>query len=63
MNASPPTLGGAAGVGQTLTCDPGTWRGDASFAFAWVRDGAVVVGTGPAYPSAPRTPATRSSAS
>jgi hypothetical protein len=48
-NTAPPTLGGSPAVGQSLTCDPGTWRGQPTFVFAWLRDGVAVPGSGPTY--------------
>src|SRR5207247_2115450 len=35
---------GSAVVGQTLSCDPGTWTGSPTFAFEWLRDGAPIAG-------------------
>lgn len=48
VNTSAPTINGSAAPGQTLTCDPGTWTGGPTYAFAW-RRGGVQVATGPAY--------------
>ncbi|MBS41775.1 MAG: hypothetical protein CMH83_01115 [Nocardioides sp.] len=31
-------------AGDTVTCDPGTWEGDPSYAFAWTRDGVGITG-------------------
>jgi hypothetical protein len=42
---SSPTLGGAAAVGSTLTCSPGTWSNDpTSVTYAWLRNGASIAG-------------------
>ena len=43
-NTSPPQISGDATVGQTLTCDPGTWTGEPAFTYAWLRDGAAIPG-------------------
>jgi hypothetical protein len=38
INTSPPTLGGSAEVGQTLSVDPGTWEhADGGFAYEWAQ--------------------------
>jgi DNA-binding beta-propeller fold protein YncE len=52
--ASPPTVGGEAAVGATLTCDEGGWEADSpgafmfqapeNFATAWTRDGEAIPG-------------------
>lgn len=47
-NASPPSVAGRAGAGQTLTCDPGTWSGPVTIAYSWLRDGAAIA-TGASY--------------
>lgn len=39
-----PRITGDARVGGTLTCDPGSWSGARSFAYAWLRDGAELAG-------------------
>lgn len=44
---SPPTISGAAIVGQTLTASPGSWTGSPSFAFVWQRCSAVGDGCAP----------------
>jgi hypothetical protein len=43
-NTSPPTITGTPAVGQTLTCQPGTWTNSPTFAFQWLRDGAPIAG-------------------
>jgi Ca2+-binding RTX toxin-like protein len=49
-NLTPPTITGSPGVGQTVTCTPGTWKDAESFAYRWNRDGAPVPGaTGSTY--------------
>jgi secreted trypsin-like serine protease len=37
INQSSPDIIGELVVGQTLTCDPGTWSGNPQFEFIWVR--------------------------
>ena len=45
-----PAIEGAGREGAGLICTPGTWANHpASFAYTWLRDGAVEVGTGAAY--------------
>jgi hypothetical protein len=43
---TPPTVSGTPTVGQTLTCNPGTWGGDGPLALAyqWLNDGASIDG-------------------
>ena len=43
-----PSISGSAVVGQSLTCNPGTWTGSPSFTYSWRRDGSEV-GTGASY--------------
>jgi hypothetical protein len=48
----PPSISGAAAVGQTLTCWHGEWIAipERSFSYQWQRDGAAIPGaTGPTY--------------
>lgn len=47
-NSAAPSISGSAAVGQTLTCNPGTWTGGPTYAYSWRRDGAEV-GTGATY--------------
>ncbi|HEX8207753.1 MAG TPA: trypsin-like serine protease [Solirubrobacteraceae bacterium] len=47
-NTAAPSVDGTAEVGSTLTCSPGTWTNAQTFAYEWLRDGAVV-GSGPTY--------------
>lgn len=35
VNTEAPSISGAAGVGSTLTCDPGTWTNALSYAYQW----------------------------
>jgi len=39
VNTSPPQITGTVRVGETLTCQPGTWTNNPTFAFQWLRDG------------------------
>lgn len=49
-NTSPPTITGTPAAGQVLACAPGTWTGDPSLAFQWLRDGQPIGGaTGATY--------------
>ena len=43
-----PAIPASAGIGDTVSCSPGTWTGAPSFAYAWLRNGAKVA-TGPSY--------------
>jgi len=43
-NTSPPVITGTPAVGQTLTCQPGTWTNSPTFAFQWLRDGSPIGG-------------------
>jgi hypothetical protein len=47
-NLTPPTIVGTPAIGQTLTCDPGTWVGSPLFAYSWLRAG-VGVGANQTY--------------
>jgi hypothetical protein len=43
-NTARPSISGKARRGKTLTCKPGSWTGNPSFAFAWLRNGARIAG-------------------
>ena len=43
-NISPPTVSGTALIGQTITCQTGTWTNDPTFSFQWLRDGQPIGG-------------------
>jgi hypothetical protein len=47
-NDTTPSISGTATVGQTLTCNPGSWSGSPSYAYAWKRDGSTI-GTSATY--------------
>lgn len=41
---------GFVSVGETVSCQPGSWEGDPTFAYQWLRDGAEIAGaTGNTY--------------
>jgi hypothetical protein len=42
VNLASPSLAGTARVGVTLSCSPGSWRGNPSFTFAWLRNGSPI---------------------
>ena len=45
-----PTITGTALVGETLTCNPGSWQGDPAFSYQWLRNGApIATATEPTY--------------
>ena len=48
QNTIPPEVSGAPTIGGTLTCSTGTWTGNPApkFAYAWLREGAVIQGAG-----------------
>lgn len=48
ISKTPPAISGTVVSGQTLTCAPGTWTEDPTFAFSWQRGG-VQVGTGATF--------------
>lgn len=39
-----PALSGTPTVGSTMTCTPGTWQGNPTFAYQWLRDGTAIGG-------------------
>jgi hypothetical protein len=43
-NTAAPSLSGSAAVGQTLTCNPGSWTGSPTFTYRWSRDGSPIAG-------------------
>lgn len=45
-NTAAPEITGAAEVGQTLTCSPGSWRGTPAptYAYQWLRNGSAITG-------------------
>src|SRR3954452_12026804 len=50
VNSAAPTISGTPAIGQTLTCDPGTWSGSPTFTFQWLNDGSAIAGaTGTSY--------------
>lgn len=44
VSLAPPTVSGAAQVGETVTCDPGSWSGAPALDIAWLRDGTPIAG-------------------
>jgi hypothetical protein len=50
VNNAPPTVVGTPAVGQTLTCQDGTWSGNPTITVQWLRDGQPIAGaTGRTY--------------
>lgn len=50
VNLTAPSIRGTAAVGDTLSCDPGTWSNVPDLAERWLRDGAVITdATGATY--------------
>lgn len=45
-NVTPPSISGALEIGETLTCDPGTWEGNPAptFAYQWKADSQPIEG-------------------
>jgi hypothetical protein len=43
-NTGAPSIPPSPRVGETISCNPGTWTGSPSFAFAWRRDGTPIAG-------------------
>ncbi len=43
-NTAGPSITGTPLVGQSLTCDSGTWTGDPTFTYAWLADGTAIAG-------------------
>ncbi len=43
-NQVPPTITGNVAVGETLTCNPGTWTFSPTFEFQWLRDNQPIEG-------------------
>ena len=48
-NIGAPSIPGSGHPGDIVTCNPGTWTGAASFAYAWTRDGTAIGATSAAY--------------
>jgi predicted outer membrane repeat protein len=51
VDTAPPSIAGTPGLGQTLTCSPGSWNGDSvtpTYAYSWTSNG-TQVGTGTQY--------------
>lgn len=42
FNETDPSVSGTPAVGQTLSCDPGTWSGNPTFAYQWLRNGGAI---------------------
>lgn len=48
--AGKPRITGLVALGRTLTCDPGSWSGDPTFGFQWLRNGGPIpAATGAPY--------------
>lgn len=57
VNTQRPSIAGTVREGLDVTCAPGAWSGEPTFAFAWLRDGAPIAG-----PSSPTYRVTRTDA-
>lgn len=44
-NSVAPSIPASSTVGQTLTCEPGSWSGSPTFTYSWRRDGSPVAST------------------
>jgi hypothetical protein len=54
LPSSAPTITGSAAVGQTLSCNPGTWQGAPSFSYQWLQNTAnIASATASTYTLAP----------
>ena len=43
-NNTAPSIPGSAQEGDTIQCSPGSWSGNPSFTFQWLRDGVAIAG-------------------
>jgi hypothetical protein len=43
-NTAPPTIAGAIPVGQTLSCETGSWEDNPTFSYHWLRNGNEIPG-------------------
>ena len=43
-NTTAPTITGTPDVGDTVSCNPGTWTGSPTFSYTWELDGTVIPG-------------------
>jgi hypothetical protein len=46
VSFQPPHVSGTAEVGNLLTCEPETWRGNPTFTYQWLSNGVEIVGAG-----------------
>ncbi len=44
LATDPPEITGTPEVGETLTCEKGTWQGASTFSYQWLRDGTAIGG-------------------